>query len=754
MGVSLDGQHRTGHPGPHCRAEEHALACADVRLEELEKQAEARLRDRREFASALRRDGVSIIAEIKKASPSKGLLSASFNPPAIAAEYEGGGAAALSVLTDEQFFQGSTEDLEAARASVSIPVLRKDFTIAPYHVVEAAAAGADAILLIAAILTERQMRDYRELAARYAMAALVEVHSVDELASALDSGGEIIGVNNRNLHTFEVTLETSLRLAEEIPSNLIRVSESGIHSAADIHRLRRAGYDAFLVGEHLMKSGSPRPCAAGSARMMVKICGITNSADAQSAVDAGADALGFNFFPGSPRYITPETAASIEAPGLRVGVFVDESPQNVAAIARQVRLDIVQFTAVRIRETSAAASVESVSGTQGLDASGHNGSRSSGARRTRSRDGPKLRLVNPRRDTSAVHSGRRPRSRECGRRDPAGTAMGRGRLLASRASSRPQRSRKSAAVHLRRSHGFLMIVSQPDAKGHFGPYGGRYVPEVLMAPLEELEQAYRDARIDPAFDSELKDLLTNYAGRPTPLYYARRLSESLGGAKIYLKREDLLHTGAHKINNALGQALLARRMGRQRIIAETGAGQHGVATATACALFGLKCVVYMGEEDMRRQRLNVFRMRLLGATVVGVTSRQPDTERRHQRSHARLGDERLGYVLSPWIRAGPHPYPLMVRDFHRVIGEEARAQILEAEGRLPDSVFACVGGGSNAIGIFHPFIPDDGVRLVGVEAGGRSISLGEHAARFAGGVPGVLHGCSATCCRTKTDRCH
>jgi tryptophan synthase beta chain len=286
-----------------------------------------------------------------------------------------------------------------------------------------------------------------------------------------------------------------------------------------------------------------------------------------------------------------------------------------------------------------------------------------------------------------------------------------------------------------------MIVSQPDAKGHFGPYGGRYVPEVLMAPLEELEQAWTDARVDSTFQSELKDLLANYAGRPTPLYYARRLSETLGGAKIYLKREDLLHTGAHKINNALGQALLARRMGKRRIIAETGAGQHGVATATACALFALQCVVYMGEEDMRRQQLNVFRMRLLGASVVGVSS------------GSRTLKDAISEAMRDWVTnvgdtyyllgsaLGAHPYPLMVREFHRVIGEEARAQMLEREGRLPDAVFACVGGGSNAIGMFHAFIPDAGVRLVGVEAGGRSQALGEHAARFAGGAPGVLHGC-------------
>lgn len=286
-----------------------------------------------------------------------------------------------------------------------------------------------------------------------------------------------------------------------------------------------------------------------------------------------------------------------------------------------------------------------------------------------------------------------------------------------------------------------MTSSQPDIKGHFGPYGGRYVPEVLMAPLEELEQAWKDSLHDSAFQSELSYLLRQYAGRPTPLYYAKRLSEQLGGAKLYLKREDLLHTGAHKINNALGQALLARNMGKRRIVAETGAGQHGVATATACALLGLDCVVYMGEEDMRRQRLNVFRMRLLGATVTGVSA------------GSRTLKDAISEAIRDWVTnvantyyllgsaLGPHPYPVMVREFHRVIGEEARAQILEQEQRLPDAVIACVGGGSNAIGLFHPFISDASVKLIGVEAGGRGPSLGEHAARFTGTPAGVLHGC-------------
>jgi tryptophan synthase beta chain len=286
----------------------------------------------------------------------------------------------------------------------------------------------------------------------------------------------------------------------------------------------------------------------------------------------------------------------------------------------------------------------------------------------------------------------------------------------------------------------MEMTSLPDGRGHFGEFGGRYVPETLMGPLEEIEHAYHQARQDPAFQAELKDLLENYAGRPTPLYYARRLSESLGGAKIYLKREDLLHTGAHKINNCLGQALLARRMGKRRIIAETGAGQHGVATATVCALFGLECVVYMGEEDMRRQRLNVFRMRMLGARVVGVAS------------GSRTLKDAISEAMRDWVTnvsntyyllgsaLGAHPYPLIVRDFHRCIGDEARRQILESENRLPDTVYACVGGGSNAIGMFHAFVPDARVKLVGVEAGGKGRSLGEHAARFSGGAPGVLHG--------------
>ncbi|MBA2646825.1 MAG: tryptophan synthase subunit beta [Pyrinomonadaceae bacterium] len=286
-------------------------------------------------------------------------------------------------------------------------------------------------------------------------------------------------------------------------------------------------------------------------------------------------------------------------------------------------------------------------------------------------------------------------------------------------------------------------ATQPDARGHWGPYGGRFVPETLMAPLEELTEAYDVAQRDESFAKEFARLLKDYSGRPTPLSRAERLTEAAGGAAIYLKREDLSHTGSHKINNALGQILLARRMGKKRIIAETGAGQHGVATATVCALFGLQCVVYMGAEDVARQRLNVFRMQLLGAEV------------REVEGGSRTLKDAINEALRDWVTnvadtyyllgsaLGPHPYPLMVRDFQSVIGREARTQFLESEGHLPDALIACVGGGSNSIGLFHPFLADASVYMIGVEAGGSGDDLGQHAARFnerGGGRPGVLQG--------------
>ncbi len=280
----------------------------------------------------------------------------------------------------------------------------------------------------------------------------------------------------------------------------------------------------------------------------------------------------------------------------------------------------------------------------------------------------------------------------------------------------------------------------PDKKGHFGPYGGRYVPETLMPALLELEKSYSRLRKDPKFKAEMNRLMSQYVGRPTPLYFASRLSETLGGAKIYFKREDLCHTGAHKINNALTQAVMAKRMGKKRLIAETGAGQHGVATATGAAMMGLACDIYMGTEDIRRQELNVFRMKLLGAKVVPVdigsrTLKDAINEALRDWT-TNVGDTH--YVLGTAF--GPHPYPVMVRNFQSVIGREAKRQILKQEGRLPDCLIACVGGGSNSIGLFYPFLKDESVRMIGVEAGGTGIKSGQHAARFAGGSLGVLQG--------------
>jgi len=284
------------------------------------------------------------------------------------------------------------------------------------------------------------------------------------------------------------------------------------------------------------------------------------------------------------------------------------------------------------------------------------------------------------------------------------------------------------------------LFNVPDAHGHFGQYGGKFVPETLYSALDELEKEYLRAKEDPEFRKEFLSLLTHYVGRPTPLYFAERLTAHLGGAKIYLKREDLLHTGAHKINNAIGQAILCRRMGKKRVIAETGAGQHGVATATVAARFGFECVVYMGEVDMKRQALNVARMEFLGARVVPVTAGQATLK------------EAVNEAMRDWVTNvrsthyilgtayGAHPYPVMVRDFHRIIGDEARRQVLQSEERLPDLLIACVGGGSNAIGLFYPFLRDESVRLVGVEAGGEGIKRGRHAARFQGGRLGVLQG--------------
>src|SRR3989441_1057485 len=408
----------------------------------------------------------------------------------------------------------------------------------------------------------------------------------------------------------------------------------------------------------------------------VKVCGITRLEDAMTAVEAGGGAPG--------------------------GLFVREAP--------------------RLRTPARGRPV------------GPGAPRRGGAPPADRVDG-RARAGQP---AMADHPLRRPHARERGPRRRDGAPVRGRRQLGRRGRARAQGPGQGVAVRCRGEGGPMTAL--PDREGRFGRFGGRFVPETLMAPLLELERAYRAARRDPTWGRRLAGLLADYAGRPTPLYFARRLTEHCGGARIYLKREDLCHTGAHKINNVLGQALLAGRMKKRRVIAETGAGQHGVATATAAALLGLECEVYMGAEDVERQALNVFRMRLLGARVIPVEA------------GSRTLKDAINEALRDWVTnvrttyyllgsaLGPHPYPMMVRDFQAVIGRETRRQARAALGRLPDVLVACVGGGSNAIGLFHPFIADRRVRIVGVEAGGHGLASGKHGASLSAGSVGVLHG--------------
>ncbi len=494
--------------------------------------------------------------------------------------------------------------------------------------------------------------------------------------------------------------------------------------------------------------------------MFVKICGITRLEDALLSADLGASAVGFVFAPDSPRAIAPEQARAIvehlPACVSAIGVFVDAPVGQVREIAAFAGLSAVQLHG---RETPADAAsaglrvVKAVPATrEALDGLGAwpvsvtlladamDGARRGGTGRAAdwavAREMARCRPL-------LLAGGLTPDTVAQAIREvrPAGVDVSSGVELAPGIKDAAALRRFFEAVGRESSEGLPAFGRRdPDERGYFGAYGGRFVPETLVAPVEQLEQAYLEARRDPAFATELSALFAGYVGRPTPLSEASRLSAAFGGARVFLKREDLTHTGAHKINNALGQALLARRMGKTRVIAETGAGQHGVAAATACALLGLRCEVYMGAEDMRRQAPNVARMRWLGATVRrvdGGSRTLKDAINEAMRDWVARVDDTY-YLLGSAL--GPHPYPLMVREFQSVIGAEARRQVLAQAGRLPDAVVACVGGGSNAIGIFDGFLDDAGVRLVGVEAGGVALDPGRHAARFAAGSPGVLQG--------------
>lgn len=507
-----------------------------------------------------RADGIPVIAEIKRASPSKGHLSDIPDPAVLAREYEKGGASAISVLTEGRKFLGSLDDFDKVRAAVHIPVLRKDFIVTDYQIFEARAHGADLVLLIVAALDDAQLKHLLDLAHELNMTVLVETHTREEIERARKAGAKVIGINARNLKNLKVDVNKYNELAADLPDDVIKVAESGVFGAVEVEDYARAGADAVLVGEGV--------ATADNHELAVK-----------RLVKAGAQ--------------------------------------------------------VKASETTPLSEHQ----------------------------GP-----------------------------------------------------------------------------YWGQFGGRYVPEALITALDELERVYTQAKADPEFHKEFMTLQQRYVGRPSPLTEAPRFAalvkEKTGlDARIFLKREDLNHTGAHKINNALGQALLVKRMGKTRVIAETGAGQHGVATATVCAMLGLKCRIYMGQIDARRQALNVARMRMLGAEVVEVT----------------LGDkilkDAINEALRDWVTnvkdthyllgtvAGPHPFPAMVRDFQKIIGEEAKQQLQDWYGiDHPDAICACVGGGSNAIGVMNAFLDDERVNLYGYEAGGNGPESGQHAIRFAPGT--------------------
>ncbi len=787
----------------------------------------------RPIVERLVRPGLHVIAEIKRASPSAGRIAAADEDiVARARAYQAGGATAISVLCEPHWFGGSVDDLRLVRAAVSIPVLAKEFVVDARQLDVLRAAGADAVLLLAVLHPrKRDLRALVELALSLGLEPLVEAHDERELRLALDTDAALIGINNRDLRTLAVDPERAGRLRHLVPDDRIVIAESGVREPATVARWRAQGFDGALVGEALVRSADPAAAvrsyvAAGAVpddpanaarRPFVKICGIGDAGSAIAAATLGADAIGLNLVPGTPRALSLDEAARLARtvrtatpPDVRpriVAITADASTAELAAIVDALDPDAVQFSGEEPVETAAAvgrpvwkvvhlpaeppadvpAAAARVVGrgraylaagverllldTAGGPHPGGTGQRASEALAAAvARELPvtlaggltPVNVADALRGIAAVGvdvaSGvefpREPGIRPV--KDPYLVALFLKRARAAR-DDRPNIAFGPTPVHA----GLL----DADGHGRWGmerDFGGRYVPETLMAALEQLETAYDALRFDPVFWAELRELLARFAGRPTPIYRADRLATAVraeaarlaatGRAgrpraaaripelRLYLKREDLAHTGAHKINNALGQALLTRRLGKTRVIAETGAGQHGVATATACALLDLPCVVYMGAEDIERQGPNVLRMRALGAEVRSVTS---GTATLKDAVNEAMRDwvtnvETTHYVLGSAM--GPHPYPTIVRDLQRRIGDEAAAQLMGVEGRLPDAAIACVGGGSNAIGLLARFIGEPSVRLAVVEAAGDGIETGRHAAAILGGTPGILHG--------------
>ena len=737
------------------------------------------------FESALRHaDRLAIVAEVKRASPSAGSFD-SVGEGAAAVEslargYAHAGAAALSILTEPTRFGGSDEDLVRA-ARIGVPVLRKDFVIDPYQVWQARVLGAGAVLLIARAVDEPGLRRLLGACAEAGIDALVEVHDTAELERALSLDATLIGVNARDLDTLDVTRDQALRLLEAArDSGATLIAESGLSDPEHLAEAAGAGAHAVLIGTALLQAADPAarlreladgaparprpPIPSHPRRPLVKVCGQRDAAGVRAAVAADADFAGFIVAAGSRRRVDVEQAAELAAQlGTVRPVLVFRSADRV-----EVRDAVRRFTDLR-----GAPPAIQLSGLDGppewLDPTAevigviHQPTSARTALRAAeawfAAGAAHVLLEGASSTTGGGAAAPAPLevARRVNRVVPVGLAGGLtpGTVEAAVGAARPalvdaaSGLERSGRPDARRIGAFVRAARRDptgsdrvDGRGRFGPFGGRYVPETLIPPLDELEAAWRAARRDPEYLRELAELQRDFIGRPTALFEVppeALRDDPTPGVRVFLKREDLAHTGAHKINNAVGQGLLARRMGKTRIVAETGAGQHGVATAAACALLGMRCVVYMGSTDIERQAPNVRRMHLLGAEVRPVST-----------GHGTLRDA-LNEALRDWVTnvedtayilgsaAGPHPYPDMVGELQAVIGREARAQLLERVGRLPDLAVASVGGGSNAIGLFRPFV-DARTRLVGVEAGGRGDGLGDNAASLGLGSPGVLHG--------------
>lgn len=710
------------------------------------------------FSKALKESSLSVIAEVKRHSPSVGSIKDIKDPVELALSYCKGGASAISVLTDSKAFKGCLEDLEKVSKALTkhypnIATLRKDFITHPLQLAEAALAGASAVLLIAYVLKDKLPFFIKE-ATRLGLETLTEIHDLQDLKYALDAKAPIIGINHRNLRTFEIDFSVSQMLKPLIPKECITVAESGIHSQEQAAHMKALGYDAILVGEALVRSQDPQKLLSSMKQenlsTKVKICRVTHPEDATYAAHLGADYIGIIFSKHSKYPISVSQGKEIakaakDAGACPVAVFVDETLEEILSICKETGISTLQlhgdisrkalpvlikdftiFYAIPVNlDGSISLKIEDIlpSGVIPLFdyAKAGSGHSFDWIAFHPPKDRPFILAggLNPDNVLNAIHL-----------LHPHIVDVATGVEI--KGSSRKDPTLLKT---------FINPVKQEKIMEHPYPFGGQFLPEILITPTEELCKDWESLKHCPSFQKELDDLLTHYAGRPTALTEIKRFSKAINGPRIFLKREDLLHTGAHKINNALGQCLIAKKRGKTRIIAETGAGQHGVATATACAHLGLECVVYMGSVDIDRQMPNVEKMKLLGASVVAVNHGAATLK---DAINEALRDWAANYETSHYCLGsalGPHPYPEIVRAFQAVISLETKEQIKEFSDHPPHLLIACIGGGSNAIGFFHHFLDNPSIKLVGVEAGGKGIASGEHAARFEGGSPGVLHGC-------------